>query len=120
MGVATVSFRKCVFNSPPSEKDGTQRNSQVIFDLEVDGVHYQGISADVSYLLDPEITKRSTLIPELHGYDSLLNHEVLQASIEFYLRQVPGWQDAMANSNKKCLGLNDWAFERDMVVQFEI
>ena len=86
MGVATVSFRRCIFDSPTFGKDGRHRAWRVVFGLEVDGVNYQDISVEVSELRDPEIKERTKSFPELHEYDGPLNFEVLRASIEFYLR----------------------------------
>ena len=120
MGVATVSFHKYVLNS---ESDGSQDGrlaSRVIFDLDIDGKNYKDVYVMVSELPNSGNHGRLFEISQIHGYEGPLNYEVLKGSIEFYLRQVMGGKESALNAPGKILGLSDWTFEQEMVVQFEM
>lgn len=120
MGVVTVTFRKCLANSPLLESQDRCLNSRVLFDLDINGKNYQEVYVDVREVGESETQESALEISELHGYEGPLNYEVLRGSIEFFYRHVLGAKEASTGTKDKILTLINEEINQEMVVQFEM
>ena len=112
MAIATVTFRRCLMNTPEAGSDEGRVGSRVFFDLNIEGREFVDVYADVR--ADREGNSPLSVTPP-RGYDGPLNLQVFQGLVEFYYRQVTG-----GGPDGLGLMLPDWSIEQEMVVQFEV
>ena len=120
MGVVTVTFRRCLANSPLLGSQDGCASSRVLFDLDIDGKNYQEVYVDVREAGESETHDSALEISELHGYEGPLNYEVLRGSIEFFYRHVFGGKESRTDTKDKILTLRNEEINQEMVVQFEM
>ena len=112
MAIATVTFRRCLMNTPEAGSDEGHVGSRVFFDLSIEGQEFVDVYADVQ--ADREGDLPLSVTPP-RGYDGPLNLQVFQGLVEFYFRQAAG-----CGPEGLGLRLRDWMIEQEMVVQFEV
>lgn len=112
MAIATVTFRRCLVNTPEAGSNEMQIGSRVFFDLTVEGQEFVDVYADVQANRTGD-APLSVTPPQ--GYDGPLNFQVFQGLVEFYYRQAAG-----GGPDGLGLRLPDWVVEQEMVVQFEV
>lgn len=112
MAVATVTFRRCLVNTPEAGSDERYVGSRIFFDLNIEGQEFVDVYADVR--ADREGDSPLSVTPP-QGYDGPLNLQVFQGLVEFYYRQATG-----GGPDGLGLMLPDWVIEQEMVVQFEV
>ena len=115
MAVATVTFRRCLVNTPEAVGHEAQAGSRVFFDLNIEGQEFLDLYVDVTQANREEDEHAPLLVTPPQGYDGPLNLQVLQGLVEFYYRQVAG-----GGPEGLGLRLRDWLIEQEMVVQFEV
>ena len=113
MAVATVTFRRCLVNTPEAGNNEAQTGSRVFFDLNIEGQEFVDLYVDVTQA--NREGEAPLLVTPLQGYDGPLNLQVFQGLVEFYYRQVAG-----GSLDGFGLRLPDWMIEQEMVVQFEV
>ena len=112
MAIATVTFRRCLVNTPEAGSDEGHVGSRVFFDLNVEGREFVDVHVDVRAAREGDAP---LCVTTPQGYDGPLNLQVFQGLVEFYYRQVAGGSlDGLG------LLLQDWVIEQEMVVQFEV
>lgn len=113
MAVATVTFRRCLVNTPEAGNNEAQTGSRVFFDLNIGGQEFVDLYVDVAQV--NREGEAPLLVTTPQGYDGPLNLHVFQGLVEFYYRQVAG-----GGPEGLGLRLRDWVIEQEMVVQFEV
>ena len=120
MAIATVTFRRCLVNSPESGSDEVRVGSRVFFDLNVGGQEFVDAYADVTRA-DREGSEHAPLVVTApRGYDGPLNHPVFQGLVEFYYLQAVGGNWGLSGQEGLGLKLQNWLIEQEMVVQFDV
>ena len=90
MAVATVVFRKCILNPREFGSDESHVGCRVIFDLELSGVRYPGLSVDLKQPVGQTVSAAhvDALWPD--GYQGPFNFPVFQELLRFYYLNVVG------------------------------
>lgn len=120
MPTATVTFRRCVMNSPESPGNAQYLGSRVYFDLDIEGQRHPNLSADVRQPLGPGAEEDFLQVTEPHGYTGPINLPVFQGLVEFYYRHVIGAQGLMLGMGTTDMRFVGYVLEQEMHVQFEI
>jgi len=120
MPVATVTFRRCIINSPEFWSDDDHVGSRVFFDLSVEGEEFKDLFVDVRQLLDDGTESQPLLVSLPQGYDGPFNMPVFQGLVEFYYRHAIGVQSSMFGTKGLGMRLEGWEVEQEMRIQFEV
>ncbi|KAF0193263.1 MAG: hypothetical protein FD165_366 [Gammaproteobacteria bacterium] len=87
MGLATVTFRRCIQNSKDAGSSEKHIASRIYFDLELDGHHHTDICVDVKH----PSGKTSPLEVSLpHGYTGPGEFEELRDAAAAYYKKITG------------------------------
>ncbi len=120
MPIATVAFRRCIFNSPEYGSDDDHVGSRVFFDLDLEGEGYANLHVDVRQLVREGAENEPLLVTRPQGYEGPFNFPVFQGLVEFYYRHAVGAKWGMFGMRGLRMRLEGWAVEQEMLVQFEV
>ena len=120
MATATLTFRRCVMNSPEAGTDDRHLGTRVYFDLDIEGRQHPNLFADVREPIGLASHEEFLEVTTPHNYSGPLNVPVFQGLVEFYYRQVigaGGWLFGVKSADTKFVG---YVLEQEMQVQFEV
>jgi len=120
MLIATVAFRRCIFNSPEFGSDEDHVGSRVFFDLSVAEETYANLHVDLRQLVRDGAEQEPLLITYPANYSGPFNFPVFQGLVEFYYRHAVGDKWRMLGMPWLGMRLENWAVEQEMLVQFEV
>ena len=120
MLIATVAFRRCIFNSPEFGSDDDHVGSRVFFDLSVGEEAYANLYVDLRQLVREGAEQEPLLITHPANYSGPFNFPVFQGLVEFYYRHAVGGKWGMFGLPGVGMRLENWAVEQEMLVQFEV
>ena len=120
MATATLTFRRCVMNSPEYGGDEKHLGSRVYFDLDVEGHKHPNLHADIRQPIGVGSEAEFLDVTEPYGYAGPLNLPVFQGLVEFYYRHVIGAQGLTFGARSTDMRFVGYVLEHEMQVQFEV
>ena len=120
MAAATLTFRRCIVNSPEYGGDEKHLGSRVYFDLDVEGQEHPNLYADIRQPIGFGSEAEFVEVTEPYGYAGPLNVPVFQGLVEFYYRHVIGAQGMMFGTQATDMRFVGYVLEKEMRVQFEV
>lgn len=90
MATATITLHKLIQDSQDYGSDDEHMISRVFFDLEINGVKYEGLHADVKQPVGSLIETTPLEISRPANYTGAFNYEAFQAIVERYFRSLIG------------------------------
>ena len=120
MLIATVAFRRCIFNSPEFGSDDDHVGSRVFFDLSVGEEAYANLYVDLRQLVREGAEQDPLLITHPANYSGPFNFPVFQGLVEFYYRHAVGGKWGMFGMRGIGMRLENWTVEQEMLAQFEV
>jgi len=120
MLIATVAFRRCIFNSPEFGSDEDHVGSRVFFDLSVADEGYANLCVDIRQLVRAGAEREPLLVTHPSNYSGPFNFQVFQGLVEFYYRHAVGGKWGMFGMREISMRLENWTVEQEMLVQFEV
>ncbi len=120
MATATLTFRRCVMNSPETEADDHHVGARVYFDLDVEGRQHANLFADVREPIGVASHEEFLEVSTPHNYSGPLNVPVFQGLVEFYYRHVIGAGGLIFGAKSTDMKYVGYVLEQEMQVQFEV
>jgi len=120
MALATVTFRRCIMNSPECEGDDRHMGSRIFFDLDVDGTPHPNLYSDITQPIGLGAETEFLEVTQPQGYVGPINFPVFQGLVEFYYRHVVGAQGLMVGFKPSDMRFVGYVLEQEMRVQFEV
>ncbi len=120
MATATLTFRRCVMNSPEAGADDRHVGARVYFDLDVEGRQHADLFADVREPIGIESREAFLEVTTPYNYSGPLNIPVFQGLVEFYYRQVIGAGGLLFGAKSADMKFIGYVLEQEMQVQFEV
>lgn len=120
MAMATVTFRRCIVNSPEYGGDAQHLGSRIYFDLDIDGHEHPNLYADVKQAIGVAADEEFLEVTEPQGYTGPLNLPVFEGLVEFYYRHVIGAQGLLFGTKPSEMRFIGHVLEQEMRVQFEV
>ncbi len=120
MATATLTFRRCIVNSPAYGGDETHLGSRVYFDLALEGHEHLELYADIRQSIGFGSEGEFLQITPPHGYAGPLNLPVFQGLVEFYYRHVIGAQGLPLGTRSTDMRFVGYVLEQEMRVQMEV
>lgn len=120
MVTATVTFRRCIMNSPEHGLDDDHVGARVYFDLDIEGHHHQNLYADVRQPIGLRAEHEFLEVTRPYGYHGPFNFPVFQGLVEFYYRHVIGAHGLMSGMKATDMRFVGYVLEQQMRVHFEV
>lgn len=116
MPVATVTFKKCLFNTPACGAGEGRVGSRVFFDLDIDGVLHPDLFVDLIHSASDGADDPPIKIAGPRGCAGPFNAPVFRDCLLFYYNQVVGARGLRAGLKF----FRSAALTPEMRVQFDI
>lgn len=122
MGVATVTFRKCIQDSQEFGSDDEHMVSRIFFDLDLNDQVYRDLYVDAKQTVGGNFEDTPLEISAPRGYTGPFNHQAFRDAVETYYRSLvgSGGRGIHFGGDASNIRMQNNTFIRESQVQFDV